>query len=76
VINPARGVIPNSVSVKRLSRELWSSWNLDFASFVEADEAGRMTMLRQATCEALKVLEGKHLDAADIETMVARISNG
>ncbi|GEM_PF-2992098 len=76
VINPTRGVIPNSVSVKRLSRELWSSWNLDFVSFVEADEEGRMAMLRQATCKALEALEGKHLDAADIEMMVARISNG
>jgi hypothetical protein len=74
VINPARGKIPNSTSLKRLSGELWSTWNIDFASFIEADDGQKEEMLKTATCGALAALEGKYLNSADVQKMADRVS--
>lgn len=72
-INPNRGAIPNSTSLKRLSGELWSSWNIDFAFFIAADDRQKEELLKIATCDALTALEGKHLNSADVRRMVDRI---
>jgi hypothetical protein len=76
VIDPARGAIPNSTSLKRLSGELWSSWNIDFATFLSADDRQKEELLMAATCEALAALEGKYLDGADVRRMIDRIKDG
>ncbi len=74
VIDPNRGVIPNSISLKRFSRELWSTWNIVFADFLAANDSERETLLRQAACGAISALEGKFLDPIDIQTITSRIS--
>lgn len=74
VINPARGKIPNSTSLKRLSGEVWSTWNIDFSSFIEANDEQKEEMLKAATCEALAALEGKYLNSADVQRMRDRVS--
>lgn len=72
-IDPARGVIPNSVSLKRFSGELWSTWNVAFVDFLSADDGARARILLDAACGAIEALEGKYLESHDVQMVVGRI---
>jgi len=72
-VDPARGVIPNSVSLKRFSGELWSTWNVAFSEFLAADDEERGKILRGAACSAIEALEGKYLESHDVQMVVGRI---
>jgi hypothetical protein len=61
VINPKRGAIPNGVKLMRSSKELWTTWNIDFDKFENASSSEMRAQMRSGAIEALRMIDKKYI---------------
>ena len=72
IIDPSKGVIPDSVRYKRGERAIFTSTNLDHGAFKAADAIGRINLFTDAVKRSFLQIPEKHLPQADREYLISR----